>query len=198
MHMIPEAQKDVLDVLGEAIDAIRERRHADLHTISDHILHVMSIYQTTDIVDTAVAIYALDKILETEKYALHPKMKAFTKMIVSLLKKAKTQLEKEDYASYPKTVIEILGAITAFGKSIRFYIEDVLHFARIKKGTKLYEHGLSLGRAAELTGVTKWELMPAIGETAIHEQFITPRKTNEHRMEFARKIFKTQKKRGKQ
>lgn len=192
--MIPAARNDVLDVINEAILAIKERRHADLHAISDHILHKMTIYQDSDIVDLAIAIYALNKILETEKYSTHPKMKLFIKTVTSLLKEAKGELEKKNYEHFSETLKSILGNIQGFSKSIRFYIEDILHFARIKKGTKLYEHGLSLGRAAEITGITKWELMPAIGETAIHEQLITPKKINEHRIKFAEKMFKVKKK----
>jgi hypothetical protein len=195
--MIPEARKDVLDALKEAIAAIKEKRHADLHAISDHVLHAITIYQDTEIVDVAVAIYVLDKLLEKEKYKTHRKMKLFVKTILHQLQKAVLELEKENYEDYSDTLKEILGNMESFSKSIKFYIEDIMHFARIKKGTKLYEHGLSLGKAAELAGVTKWELMPAIGETAIHEQFVTPRKINERRMEFAEKIFKIRKKKAK-
>jgi hypothetical protein len=195
--MIPEARKDVLDALKEAIAAIKEKRHADLHAISDHVLHAITIYQDTEIVDVAVAIYVLDKLLEKEKYKTHRKMKLFIKTILHQLQKAVSELEKENYEDYSSTLKEILSNMESFSKSIKFYIEDIMHFARIKKGTKLYEHGLSLGKAAELAGVTKWELMPAIGETAIHEQFVTPRKINERRIEFAEKLFGVRKKKIK-
>ncbi len=191
--MILEAKKDVLDTLNEAIIAIKEKRHADLHAISDHVLHVMAIYQDTDIVDLAVAIYALDKILQTEKYRDHPKMKTFAKTVLQLFVKAKSKIESEDYDGYANTMKEILGNIDGFSKSITFYIEDILHFARIKKGTKLYEHGLSLGQAASAMGVTKWELMPAIGETAIHEQAIAPEELSERKIKALEKIFKVKK-----
>lgn len=195
--MIPDARTDVLSTIREAITAIKDRRYAELHSISDHVLHVITVYQDADIVDLAVAVYALNKILETEKYRSHPKMKQFSKTILQLLNNLERLLVKKDYAGFRRTLDEILNNIDTFSKSIKFYIEDILHFAKIKKGTKLYEHGLSLGKAAELAGVTKWELMPAIGETAIHEQFITPRKINERRLEFAEKIFKIRKKRAK-
>ena len=195
--MIPDALNDVLSAVREAIAAIKDRRYAELHAISDHVLHLITVYQDSDIVDLAVAIYALGKILEIEKYRVHPKMKAFSKIILQLLKTAENQLKNKDYSGFSETLKETLNSIVVFSRSIKFYIEDVLHFARIKKGTKLYEHGLSLGKAAELTGVTKWELMPAIGETAIHEQFITPRRINERRLDFAEKIFKVRKKKAR-
>jgi len=187
--MIPEARKDVLSALREAIAAIKEKRVADLHAISDHILHVMVIYQDPDIIDVAIAIYALDKILQTEKYRGHPKMKPFMKTSLHLLQKAKSELETEDYEGYSTTAKDILGNIEGFSKKIRFYVEDILHFARIKKGTKLYEHGLSLGQAAETMGVTKWEIMPVAGETVVHERYVEPIAKDEERLQLLRKRF---------
>lgn len=191
--MISEAKKDVSNVVQEAISAIREGRYSDLHAISDHTLHTITIYQDRDVIDVAVAIYALDKILEKEKYAKHPKIRVFTKTILLLLRDAQNNLQKNDYISFAGVVKELLENIQDFSKSIKFYIDDVLHFARIKKGTKLYEHGLSLGKAAELVGVAKWDLMPAIGETAIHEKPVAPREANKKRLALVEKIFRARK-----
>jgi len=192
--MITEAKREVMAVLQEAADAIKQKRYFDLHAISDHILHTIIIYQDKDIVDIAVAIYAVNKILEKEKYARHPKIKGLVKIILDLLKETKTSLQKNDIDGFHENLKAILENIQNFSKSIKFYIDDVLHFARIKKGTKLYEHGLSLGKAAELVGVAKWDLMPAIGETAIHEQLITSEQLNRKRAAFVGKMFKKRKK----
>jgi gas vesicle protein len=194
--MIPEAQKDVLNALKEVVTAIKENRFVDLHAISDHVLHAITIYQDIEIVDVAIITYALDKIFAKEKYKKHKKIKQFVKTILYQLQNAIANLEKENYESYSNILKEIFSTIEDFSKSIKLYIEDVMHFARIKKGTKLYEHGLSLGKAAELTQVSKWELMPAIGETAIHEQFTTSKRINERRIEFAKKLFKRNKKKS--
>lgn len=192
--MIPEAKKEVIAVLQEAADAIKQKRYFDLHAISDHILHTIIIYQDKDVVEIAIAIYAINKILEKEKYALHPKVKGFVKIMLDLLKETKTSLQKNDIDGFHENLKDISEKIHSFSASIKFYIDDVLHFARIKKGTRLYEHGLSLGKAAELVGVAKWDLMPAIGETAIHEQPITPEQLNRKRAAFVGKIFKKRKK----
>ena len=184
-----KAKKDVLEEITEAISAISQKRHADLHAISDHVLHAIIIYQDKEIVDLAVAIYSLDKILETEKYRAHKLMKPFVKKILELLRLAKKQLQQNNFSGYSMTLKGILASINSFGKSIRFYVDDLLHFARIKKGTKLYEHGLSFGRAAELAGVMKWELMPAIGETAVHEQIPAAKESVENKIMHVKKIF---------
>ncbi len=188
--MDTKAKNDVLGVLKETVAAIEGNKHADLHAISDHVLHAIVLYQDKEIVDLAVAVYALDKILETEKYKSHPKMKSFLKYSLNSLKLAGKQLQQNRFSDYSSTLKGILASIAGFSKAIRFYVDDILHFARIKKGEKLYEHGLSLGKAAELAGVTKWELMPAIGETAIHEKIIAPKHSIENKIRHAKKIFK--------
>jgi len=188
--VIADAKKDVLDVLEAALQAIKSKYHAALHGLSDHVLHAMSIYQDPDITNVAVAIYALDKILETEKFQQHPKMKEFVADVIVHLKYAIKGLQKNDFKQYSRSVKELLGEIQGFTKQIRFYIEDVLHFAQIKKGSKLYEHGLSLGAAAEAMGVTKWELMEATGETVVHEKYVEPIAEDEERLRVVGKWFR--------
>jgi hypothetical protein len=188
--MKPEAKKDVLAVLQDALTAIKNGRYADLHAISDHVLHVIAIYQYPDVIDIATAIYALDKTLETEKYSTHPKMKLFLKDVLYSLKDAIRALEEDDIEKYTYETANLLAAIQGFTKKVKLYTEDILHFSKIKKGSKLYEHGLSLGRAAETMGITKWELMGTTGETAVHEKYVEPIAIDEKRMNFIWKLFR--------
>jgi hypothetical protein len=43
-----------------------------------------------------------------------------------------------------------------------------------------------LGKAAEATGVTKWDLMPVTGETIVHEQ---AEPMDEERLRLVKKLF---------
>ena len=63
-----------------------------------------------------------------------------------------------------------------------------MEFARVKKGSRMYEHGISLGQAAAAAGITKWELMPIAGETKTHEAFVEPMTTK--RIALVKKLFK--------
>lgn len=188
--MIVDTKKDVLDTLSETIESLETKQYADLHMISDHLLHSITIHQEKTLIDLSIAIYVLNKILEKEKYTNHLKVKDFVKKMLHLFKDMQKCMQKSDDAGFEKLVAETLISLQTFSRSIKFYIDDLLHFAKIKKGTKLYEHGISLGKAAELVGVAKWDLMPAIGETAIHEQLVAPKNINEKRIAFTEKIFK--------
>ena len=48
--------------------------------------------------------------------------------------------------------------------SLKQYIQDVFKKAAINKGSKIYEHGLSLEHTAKLLGTSQWELSEYIGQ----------------------------------
>jgi len=180
---------DLLAILRDAYNAIKSKQYWLLHGISNHIIHSMSVYQQAILVDSAVAIYALSKILRTEKYRRRKDIRRFEKEILKLLERAISSLEQDKIEDYEQIMKTILGHIQSISKKVKLYIEDVLHFAKIKKGTRLYEHGVSLGRAAEMLGITKWELMPKIGETTIYEKFVDLEK-DKKRIKLVKKLFK--------
>ncbi|MBD3263056.1 hypothetical protein GF374_01610 [Candidatus Woesearchaeota archaeon] len=185
--MINKAKKDVLAVLRDARSAIKKKLYGNLHGLSDHVIHSISIYQDRDIVDVAVAIYALHKIYNKERHRKHKKIKSFTKDILNLLNQSIKNLQKNNYEEFRKDIKEILAHIQKLDRKINVYMEDVLDFARVKKGSRIYEHGISLGQAAKTAGVTKWELMPAAGETKTHEKYVKP--ITKKRLELIENLF---------
>ena len=120
--MISEAKKDVLAALDDSYNVIKNKQHFLLHSISDHILHVMYIYQDPDIIDVAIAIYALDKILEKEKFMYHPKMKEFVKDVLYFLKDAAHALSVNDFDKYKHEVTNLLGIIQSLTKKVKLYV----------------------------------------------------------------------------
>ena len=183
------AKKDVLEVLKASVQAIKSGREAGLHELSNHLLHSMSIYQDPEVIDVAVAVYSLNKIFEQERYKQHPKMKKFGRDILVHLNYAIENLRKEDWPEYSRSISELLGEIQGFTKQIKFYIGGLLDYAKIKKGTKLYEHGLSLGQVAEAMHVTKWDLMPSAGQSAEPERFVESIAKDEDKLKLIGKLF---------
>lgn len=184
--MIPQATKDVKNLLTGAYGAIKGNQLAALHGLSDHVLHSMLIYQDRDITNVALAIYSLDKIFEQEKFQTHPKIGEFTKKVLGHINDARAALEKNKPDEFAHEIDDLLDDIARFSQKMKGYLQDILQFAKTKKASKLYEHGLSLGKAAEVSGTTKWELMPATGETVVHEQ---AEPMDEERLKLVKKLF---------
>ena len=70
-----------------------------------------------------------------------------------------------------------------------YFIQEIIEKAKISKGSKIYEHGLSLRRASELLGISQWQLMHYVGKTRIADTEAPPRISTKDRLRYAKSIF---------
>jgi AraC-like DNA-binding protein len=175
-------KKDILEVLEQVLASLQAEDHHALSELSNHVIHDASIFQDDDSVSFAVVIYALSKIVQRccdEKIPVP--------QVASLLQEAKDALElgKEDV--YRTVVKRIFEEVKKLDEKISLYITEVINQARIKKASKMSEHGISLARTAELLGISQWELQDYFGKTQIPEHELgVPVK---HRLKLARSWF---------
>jgi hypothetical protein len=175
-------KKDILEVLEQALAALEAEDHHALLDLSNHVIHDASIFQDDDSVSFAVIIYALSKIVhrcDNEKIPVP--------QVISHLKEAKDALElgKEDV--YRAVIKRIFDEVKKLDEKVGLYITEVINQARIKKASKMSEHGISLARTAELLGISQWELQDYFGKTQIPEHELgVPVK---HRLKLARSWF---------
>ncbi|MFH1133897.1 MAG: hypothetical protein V1735_05365 [Nanoarchaeota archaeon] len=154
--MEPVVRDDILQVLRSldpslSVQAIKE--------LSNHTIHNASIFQDEDSVAVAILLYAMSKITEREG--------RMPKGVWEGLAQAECQLKSGDEGAYRKTIRSLFTIIQSADHRLRLYIIEVINQAEIKKGTKLYEHGISLAQAASILGVSQWELMGYVGK--LHE-----------------------------
>ena len=178
-------QRDIIAILSDAIDILKVKEEKDiteLKELSNHTIHNASIFQDEDSVSVAILAYSLSKIIERKGYELD------CRNILFFLNKAKECLSQNRIDDYRKIIKKTFSIISGVDSKLKLYIEEVINQAQIKKGSKIYEHGVSLARAAEILGVSQWELMFYIGKTKIID------KTKEtidvkDRLKFARRLF---------
>ena len=78
--------------------------------------------------------------------------------------------------------------LTKLDPKLKIHIKEVFEKARINKASRLYEHGISAGRTADLLGISTWELMDYSGTTGLADKGIT--KDVKERIKIARELFK--------
>ncbi|MBD3310752.1 hypothetical protein GF351_06045 [Candidatus Woesearchaeota archaeon] len=182
--MKERVRTDILSVLSEAISVLRKKEEKDilqLKEISDHTIHSASIYQDQDAVQIAVVIYALYKMI------MRGAATNFYRRFLTKLAKAHDFLAQKDINKYRNMIKSMFSEISRQDRKLKLYIEDVVAKARIKKGSKLFEHGLSAATAADVLGISQWELLNYLGKTKIYEQL--PQRNVEYRIRLARKLF---------
>ena len=177
-------KKDILAIISKTIGTLKVKEEKDiieLKELSNHTIHNASIFQDEGSVSIAILIYSLSKIIERKFGELN------FKPILDLLIAAFNYLKKDNIDEYRKTIKKLFDLISKIDTKLKLYIEEVIRQAQIKKGSQLYRHGISLARAAEILGISQWELMNYIGHTKITD--IEGKVDIKSRLNFTRRLF---------
>lgn len=179
-------RKDILNILEQSIKAVKKDDSFELDDWSNHTIHDAFIYQEKNSIQIAIIIYSLAKIIKRSEGKID-EWDAKKHEILREMQRAKTYLENNDEKNYAHVAEKLIKQIGNIDGKLRLYIEDVLDKAKIVKGSKLYEHGISIGKASDLLGISQWELMSYVGKTQIidNEEKVSTRA----RMNFAKKVF---------
>ncbi|MBI2574799.1 hypothetical protein HYV82_02855 [Candidatus Woesearchaeota archaeon] len=180
--MIPAVRSDIITVLKAAEGFIIKGNFSGLRGLSDHTIHNSSIFQDEDSISIAVVTYSLSKICESGVG------RAWLVRASKLLGHARRHLERNEFSRYKSVVRKLTGFISSADARFRAYIQDVINQAQVRKGSRIYYHGISLARAADLLGVSQWELMGYAGRTQIIERYGAAGDVKK-RLEFARGLF---------
>lgn len=186
--MIEIIRKDIINILKKGLKVVEKEDLIALDELSNHTIHDASIFQDKDSIKIAVIIYALAKIIkrgeEADKSWADDK-----KRIIQYIEHALIFLEKKNDKKYRKEISLLLKGIGSMDDKLKLYIDDVLAKARIVKGSKLYAHGVSMGLAADLLGVSQWELMSYVGKTKIIDRYKEEVVPVDQRVEYAKRLF---------
>jgi|TARA_B100001971_G_C18208626_1_gene549181 hypothetical protein len=179
-------KKDILSILSGIVDILKVKEEKDImemKELSNHTIHNASIFQDEDSVSIAILVYSLSKVIERKQGELN------YDSVIALLKSATGFLKKNDVDDYRKTINKSFKLISSLDSKLKLYIEEVINQAQIKKGSKLYEHGISMARASSILGISEWELMNYIGKTNITEIPLEEPVSVKERLKFARRLF---------
>ncbi len=162
--MIPQVKEDIIKVLDHVIDILtvpEEKDVTELRDLSNRTVHNASVFQDEDSVSIAVLVYALSKVITRAGY--------HNNRMLELLSRARRFLLDDKFGKYTGSIKETFEVIKNLDKKIPLYVQEVINMAEIKKGSRLYEHGISMARASEILGVSQWELMNYVGKTTISD-----------------------------
>ena len=178
-------KNNILPVLEELAVILKVKEESDLvemKQLSNKIIHTASIFQDEDSVSIAILMYSLSKIIERNDKRLN-----YEKISAMVLESIKS-LKSDNDDAFRKSIKGIFDFIKAIDQRLKLYINEVINQSQIKKGCKLCEHGISVARASEVLGISRWELMHYLGKTTLIDQFSEPVNASA-RLKFARSLF---------
>jgi len=180
--MNEDIRKDILAILKDSLNAVTHQNFSDLKEISNHINHNSSIFQDKDSISIAVLIHSLSKVMPNCEYVVKDKVREKLEACIEFLTNNKI-------SAYRNTVKAIFEDVKILNEKLKKYFEEVIEYSEIKKASKLYYNGLSIGRAAEILGINRWELMDYVGKTKINEEAIAGISVDD-RLNYLRDVFR--------
>jgi len=175
---------DLIQILKKTQRYINRGDSKKLKELSEYTIHNASIFQDTDSLLVAVIIYSISKLIERWGFETE-----YAEQARNLLGSAQFSIEQDNIREYRDKMKKVSEFASSVDKEFRIYVEKVIEKAQIKKGSSVYQHGISVARAAELLNINQWELMSYIGKTRIHDESTTLSGV-EQRLNLARSLFK--------
>ncbi|MAE42690.1 hypothetical protein CMO93_02880 [Candidatus Woesearchaeota archaeon] len=177
-------KKDALGILNKVIEILNVKEEKDITEIkelSDHTIHNASVFQDYCSVSIAVVIYALSKVIERKQYGNYQN-------ILKILGKVRKSLINDEEQDFKSAIKQLFSEISRIDSKLKIYMQEVISQAEVKKGSKLYQHGLSAAKASHVMGVSQWELMNYLGNIKPDEA-ISAVTDVRARLKFTRSLF---------
>ncbi len=177
-------KKEILYDLGKAIEILQVRENKDieeLRILSEHAIEDIAVQKDLELVSVSVLLYSLYKVaacMGVQDY----------REVLKELENAGKHLQLNNFGKYNGSMKTLFSLIRSCNVKIKEHLQDVMHAARIKKGTSLLQRGLSIGQAAGIMGLSNWELQQYAGKTAAFEEH-TEGLTAEKRVKAALALF---------
>lgn len=189
MFLENKVKENILRILKQGLRAIKQDDTVKLKELSDQTVHDASTLQDEYSISIAVILYSIAKIFERARYRKYSEWSKFNSNLIDDLDYALKSLLKDDVDGYEHYIHKLLQNIDRLGGKFRKYIIEVIEKSKISKASRIHEHGISVGKTAELLGIDEWELMDYIGKTGISDVGYNITKTAKQRLKTARRIF---------
>jgi hypothetical protein len=181
-------KQDIIDVLLHVKDSLEREDAEDLSQWSNHMIHCAALYRDQHAIYVGIIAYSLSKSI-SKKNAAKDDWDNFVSNLIKEVKQAIDAMENDEHKKFDSLLKSIMKRISDFDKSFSDYVGYVLDFAKVQKGARIYDHGLSLSSVAEMLGINKWELMEKVGETKSKGfEFLVTKKPKE-RLDELKKIM---------
>ena len=184
-----QEKDNILDILVKTKEAVKQEDVVLMKDLSNRTIHSASIYSDVDNIAVAVIVYTISKIVERKKYQHYPDWPAFFQACMNGLSIAIISLQKNDIEKFRNALKEIRKRVGKISGHLRTYIQDVFRKAEINKASRIYEHGISMQKTAELLGISIFELAEYAGTTGIADVDLSITKDIIERIKIAKEIF---------
>ncbi len=153
-----------IEILESTRVAVAEGDPLRLRDLSNQTIHSASYVQDGGSIALAVLVYTLSKLIERNDHQKIKNWPMFVKKLDGWFVLAIKAVREDNQNAYESYLEQARKSLATISISIKPYIQEVLRKASINKASRIYEHGISLGKTAQLLGINQWELAEYTGQ----------------------------------
>ena len=161
----------LLDNITRTKNYFKVRNIPKLRSLSNDYTRDLLIYQDALFLDLSLATLLICNVLEKPRFWKYDDWLRIVFKIEEQLDICIKQIKSKDIKSLRNTLNSILNLACSVDDKDRRFVENIMIHGRVKIGSTLYAQGLSIGRAAELSGVSKEKIFQYSGRTLINDRF---------------------------
>ncbi len=159
-----QEKENILKILEGTKQALLKGDSVTIKNLSNQTTNTAALTHDPDNIAIAVIIYSISKLLERENYKTLPGWNEFYKNIFKCLDNSINSVKTNDEAKIKESLNNLRTSLLRVSGSLKKHIQDVFRKASINKASKLYEHGMSMEKTANLLGITMFELASYAGQ----------------------------------
>ncbi len=174
------------DYMKEIYAAFRKRDGKRLRKLDDAILREASLAYSKKLYYLAVVAYVLSKILGKPRFM----DRRFSDRIAAIdsaleeLSRCEEKCTDEEFRAHFDSMEKAIKNLEAGDPR---FVMDLLSKGKLKVASTLYAQGISLGTAAEITGVEKQEILSYAGHTMMFDR-VKEEKTVQDRLKALKEL----------
>ena len=173
---------------SKILAAFRKKDQRSLRKLNDEILRQTALDCDKVCFDLAIFSYVLSKVVSKPRYLAkeyEPSLREIARILALIVEKLDYADEEELLAMFT----DLEEAISHLEEKDPRFIVDLVTKGRLKMAATFYAQGMSLGVAAEMTGLEKQEILDYAGETMMFDRLKDEMKIEE-RIKIARKFLR--------
>lgn len=177
--------EDLKDIVYSIASGFEKRNLRKLRKINDHLLGKVLVEFSKINYELAVISYVLSKIVSKPRFLDNEKG---LEEIESNIKNLGRWMGKNNYEQIEAALKILYKSIHDLEKEDPRFIIDLVSKGKLKAAATMYAQGISLGVAAEMTGMEKQEILDYAGKTMMFDR-VKDEVTIKDRLKTARRLI---------
>ena len=163
-----QEKENILKILEGTKASIQKGDAVTIKNLSNQTTNTAALTHDPDNIAIAVIVYSISKLLERQDYQKLPGWKEFHDAFFKCIDNAIISIKSNDPTKIKNSLNCLRNSLIKVSGSLKKYIQDIFRKASINKASRIYEHGISMEKTANLLGITMFELASYAGQ---REQF---------------------------